>query len=277
MPIKIYKPTSPGRRNMSVLTYEELTARKPHKALLRPFIEKSGRNSQGKITVRHRGGGAKRHYRLIDFKRSDKLNIPAVVKTIEYDPNRSTFIALLQYSDGEKRYILCPQELKVGDRIMCSEKIKIKPGNCMQIGNIPAGFNVHNVELISGRGGQMIRTAGSWGKVASLEGPYAQVALPSGAIRFVHKNCYATIGILSNPDHNNVRIGKAGRKRHMGIRPTVVGKAMNACDHPHGGGEGHSPIGHIHPMTPWGQPTLGYKTRKRKYTNRWIDKDRRVK
>lgn len=275
MAVKKYKPTTPGRRNMSVNSFEELTAKKPQKALLKAQSQKAGRNNQGRITVRHRGGGAKRRYRTIDGRRYDKLNVPAKVETIEYDPNRTAFIALLVYADGEKRYIIAPNGLTVGSKIICSEKAKVKPGNRMKLSSIPIGFDIHDLELQPGKGSQSIRSAGSSGKVTSLETEMAQVMMPSGEVRFVSKNCYATVGTVSNLDHGNVVIGKAGRKRHMGRRPTVLGKSMNAADHPHGGGEGHGPIGMKHPKTPWGRPALGVKTRRRKDTDHFIAKKRK--
>lgn len=275
MPVKKYKATSPGRRNMSVNAYKELDGVKPHKSLLKSRHQKSGRNSQGRITVRHRGGGAKRRYRLIDKKRYDKLNIPAQVKSLEYDPNRSAFIALLVYADGDKRYIIAPSGLKAGDSIICSEKAKIKTGNRMQIRHIPAGFSIHDLELQPGKGSEAIRSAGSYGRITSLDSEMAQVTLPSGEVRYVSKECYATVGMVSNTDHSNVRIGKAGRKRHMGRRPQVLGKSMNTADHPHGGGEGGCPIGLKHPKTPWGKPALGVKTRRRKTTDHFIIKRRK--
>ena len=275
MAIKKYKPTSPGRRNMSVNAFEEITAKKPQKGLIKSQYQKSGRNNQGRITVRHRGGGAKRRYRVIDSKRFDKLNIPARVKSIEYDPNRTSFIALVVYADGEKRYIIAPNRLRVGNKIICSEKAKIKAGNRMLIKHIPVGFNIHDLELQPGKGSQAIRSAGSSGKVTSLEGKMAQITMPSGEVRYVPKECYATIGVVSNLDHSNIVIGKAGRKRLMGRRPKVLGKSMNAADHPHGGGEGHSPVGLINPKTPWGKPALGVKTRSRKDTNYLIAKRRK--
>ncbi|MBN1258626.1 50S ribosomal protein L2 [Candidatus Peregrinibacteria bacterium] len=278
MAIKKYKPTTAGRRQMSVVNYSELTKKKPEKRLLSSKKQNSGRNNTGRITVRHRGGGTKRQYRVIDSKRFDKLNISGVIKSLEYDPNRTAFIALVCYADGEKRYILAPVGLKTGDRVICSEKAKVKPGNRMQLKNIPIGFSIHDVEISPGKGGQMVRTAGSSGKLTSLDGPMAQVQMPSGSVRYVTKECYATIGVVSNPDHSNVVIGKAGRVRLMGRRPQVLGIAMNACDHPHGGGEGHSAIGLKHPKTPWGAPALGVKTRKRKkWSNNLIVKSRRKK
>ncbi len=276
MPVKKYKPTTPGRRNMSVNSFEELTTNKPHKSLLAKRHQKSGRNNQGRITVRHRGGGAKRHYRIIDNKRYEKLNVPARVASIEYDPNRTAFIALLVYADGDKRYIIAPHTLQVDDHIICSEKAKIKPGNCMQLRSIPVGFNLYDLELHPSKGAQAIRSAGASGKLMSLDSEMAQVMMPSGEVRFVSKDCYATVGIVSNLDHSNVVIGKAGRKRHMGRRPQVLGKSMNAADHPHGGGEGHTAIGPKQPKTPWGKPALGVKTRRaKKSTNYLIVKKRK--
>lgn len=276
MSLKKYKPTSPGRRNMSVIVYKDyLTTDKPYKPLLEAQIQKSGRNNLGRITVRHRGGGVKHMYRKIDFKRHTKLNIPAVVQSIEYDPNRTAFIALVMYTDGERRYILCPDGLKKGDQIICSPKAKVKTGNCMQLQNIPAGFAIHNVEIQPGRGGQIARSAGSSARVVSIDGAMAQVMFSSGAVRLIPKECYATIGLSSNLDHNNEIIGKAGRVRLKGRKPQVLGKSMNPVDHPHGGGEGHSPIGLKFPKTPWGLPALGVKTRKpKKYSNSLILKGR---
>ena len=272
MGIRVYKPTSPARRFMSVLTYEEITKKTPEKSLTTDLRHKAGRNNQGKITVRHQGGGARRKYRIIDFRRQ-KDGIPATVKAIEYDPNRTCFIALLNYADGEKRYILAPLDLKVGDVVMSGAESDIKPGNCLPIANIPLGTLIHNIELKPGRGGQMVRSAGTAAQLMPKEGAYAQVRLPSGEVRKVLMNCRATIGTVGNTDHENVRIGKAGRKRHMGIRPTVRGVVMNPCDHPHGGGEGRSPVGMPAPMSPWGKPTQGVKTRKhRKYSDKMIVK-----
>ena len=272
MAIRIYKPTSPARRHMSVLTYDEITTSTPEKSLLAPVKKHAGRNKQGKITVRHQGGGNKRKYRLIDFKR-DKFDVPAKVATIEYDPNRSAFIALLHYADGEKRYILQPVGLKVGDTLVSSDSADIIVGNSLPISSIPVGTLIHNIELKVGRGGQIVRSAGTFAQLMAKEGKYAQVRLPSGEVRKVPIGARATIGTVGNVDHENVRIGKAGRKRHMGIRPTVRGVVMNPVDHPHGGGEGKSPIGLPSPVTPWGKPALGYKTRKhKKYSNNMIVK-----
>ena len=263
MPVKVYKPTTPGRRNMSVVDYSGLTKKKPEKSLLAPKKSKAGRNAHGRITIRHRGGGVKRHYRKVDFRRTDKLDIPAKVAAIEYDPNRTAFIALLFYADGEKRYILAPEKLKEGDPVITSVAAKPKVGNRMQLKNIPVGYEIHDLELHLGKGGQLVRSAGATAKLMSLDADMAQVQLPSGEVRFIHKDCYATIGVISNADHMNVVLGKAGRVRKMGRRPQVLGKSMNAADHPHGGGEGHSPIGQKHPKTPWGAAALGLKTRKR--------------
>ena len=272
MAIRVYKPTSPARRFMSVLTYDELTKKAPERSLVTDLRKRAGRNNQGKITVRHQGGGAKRKYRIIDFRRN-KDNIPAKVAAIEYDPNRSCFIALLFYVDGEKRYILAPLDLKVGDTVMSGPEADIKPGNCLPIANIPLGTLIHNVEIKVGKGGQMVRAAGTSAQVMAKEGAFAQVRLPSGEVRKVSINARATIGEVGNVEHENVRIGKAGRQRHMGIRPTVRGVVMNPVDHPHGGGEGRSPVGMPAPMSPWGKKTQGVKTRKhRKYSDKLIVK-----
>ena len=272
MAIRLYKPTSPARRFMSVLTFEEITKKTPEKALCVTIKGKAGRNKQGKITVRHQGGGNKVKYRIIDFKR-DKLDVPAKVAGIEYDPNRSAFIALLHYADGEKRYILAPLGLKTGDVVISGVSADIKPGNSLPISAIPIGTLVHNIEIRPGRGGQLARSAGNSAQLMAKEGPYAQIRLPSGEVRKVPIGARATIGTVGNTDHENIRLGKAGRVRHMGIRPTVRGVVMNPCDHPHGGGEGKSPIGMPPPVTPWGKPALGLKTRKhKKYSNKMIVK-----
>jgi len=263
MAIKKYKPTSPGRRGMTVSAFEEITCTVPEKSLLESIKKTAGRNAQGRITVRHRGGGVKRKYRIIDFKR-DKDGVPAKVATIEYDPNRTAHIALLHYADGEKRYILAPLGLKVGDTVVSGEGADIKPGNALYIKDIPLGTMIHNIELHPGKGGQLVRSAGNSAQLMAKEGSYAQVRLPSGEVRMVLLKNKATIGQVGNIDQENVNIGKAGRKRHMGIRPTVRGSVMNPVDHPHGGGEGKSPIGRPGPVTPWGKPALGYKTRKTK-------------
>jgi len=274
MAIKKYKPTSPARRFMTALVGENIVRKKPEKSLLRPKKRKGGRNSYGRITVRHRGGGAKRHYRIIDFKR-DKDGIKAKVASIEYDPNRTANIALLHYVDGEKRYILAPEELKVGDFVESGPQADIKPGNALPLLNIPLGTVIHNIELAPGKGGQLVRAAGTAAQLMAKEGKYAQIRLPSGEVRLVNINCKASIGQLSNIDNENVTIGKAGRKRWLGIRPSVRGIAMNPVDHPHGGGEGRSPIGMPSPLTPWGKPTLGYRTRKKnKKSDRLIVKRR---
>ena len=270
MAIRVYKPTSPARRFMSVLTFEEVTKKTPEKSLLTDQRHKAGRNNQGKITVRHQGGGARQKYRIIDFKRC-KDGIPATVKAIEYDPNRTCFIALLYYADGEKAYILAPLGLKVGDTVMSGAEADIKPGNCLPIANIPLGTLIHNIEIKVGKGGQMVRSAGTAAQVMAKEGDFAQIRLPSGEVRKVSMKARATVGQVGNTDHSNVRIGKAGRSRHMGIRPHVRGVVMNPCDHPHGGGEGRSPVGMPAPMSPWGKPTQGVKTRKhRKYSDKMI-------
>ena len=270
MAIRVYKPTSPARRFMSVLTFEEITKKTPEKSLTTDLRHRAGRNNQGKITVRHQGGGARRKYRIIDFRRQ-KDGIPATVKAIEYDPNRTCFIALLFYADGEKRYILAPLGLKVGDTVMSGPTADIQPGNRLPIANIPLGTLIHNVEIKPGKGGQMVRSAGVAAQVMAKEGAFAQVRLPSGEVRKVPMTARATVGQVGNTDHSNVRIGKAGRKRHMGIRPTVRGVVMNPVDHPHGGGEGRSPVGMPAPMSPWGKKTQGVKTRKhRKYSDKMI-------
>ena len=263
MSIKIYNPTTNARRNMSVTDYTELSKNGPERSLLAPLNKNSGRNSYGRITVRHRGGGNRKKYRIIDFKR-DKFDMGAQVLSIEYDPNRSAHIALLQYEDGEKRYILAPAGLKAGDTVEAGANADIKPGNALPLANIPTGTFIHNVELYPGRGGQLARAAGNAAQLMAKEGAYALLRLPSGELRNVSVNCMATIGQVGNVDQENVKIGKAGRKRHMGWRPTVRGSVMNPNDHPHGGGEGKSPIGRPGPVTPWGKPALGYKTRAKK-------------
>ena len=261
MAIKKYKPTTPGRRGMTVTDYSVLSKVEPERSLLEPMKKSAGRNNLGRITVRHHGGGNRTKYRVIDFKR-DKVDMPAVVKTLEYDPNRSAHIALVQYEDGEKRYIIAPEGLKVGDTVMSGARADIKPGNCLPFANIPVGTIIHNIELYPGKGAQLVRSAGNMAQLMAKEGKYALVRLPSGEMRNVPVNCIATIGQVGNVDHENVNIGKAGRKRHMGWRPTVRGSVMNPCDHPHGGGEGKSPVGRPGPVTPWGKPAMGYKTRK---------------
>lgn len=277
MAVKKFRPTTPSRRNMTMATFEEITTDVPEKSLLVSKTKSGGRNAQGKITVRHRGGGAKQKYRIIDFKRR-KDGIPAKVATIEYDPNRSAYIALVVYADGEKRYIIAPVGLKVGDVIVSGPDADIKVGNTLPIANIPVGSVIHNIELQVGKGAQLVRSAGSSAQLMAKEGEYAQVRLPSGEVRYVRINCRATIGTVSNLTHEIVKIGKAGRKRHLGFRPTVRGSVMNPNDHPHGGGEGRSPIGHPSPLTPWGKPALGYKTRKtKKYSDKFIVKKRNKK
>jgi len=277
MAVKKFNPTTPSRRNMTMASFEEITTDVPEKSLLVSKKKTGGRNAQGKITVRHHGGGAKQKYRLIDFKRT-KDGIPAKVATIEYDPNRSAYIALVVYADGEKRYIIAPVGLKVGDVVVSGSDADIKVGNTLPITNIPVGTIIHNIELQVGKGAQLVRSAGSSAQLMAKEGAYAQVRIPSGEVRYVRVNCRATIGTVSNLTHEIVNIGKAGRKRHMGIRPTVRGSVMNPNDHPHGGGEGKSPVGHASPRTPWGKPALGYKTRKtKKYSDKFIVKKRNSK
>ena len=278
MAIKTYKPYTPARRGMTVSAFEGVEKKaKPERSLVETLKKHSGRNSYGRITVRHRGGGNKRKYRVIDFRR-DKLDMPAVVQRLEYDPNRSAFIALVKYEDGELRYVLAPVGLKAGDTILASAAADIKPGNCLPLANIPVGTIIHNIELQPGYGAQLVRSAGVAAQLLAKEGELAQVRLPSGEVRYVRMNCTACIGQVGNIDHENVHIGKAGRKRHMGIRPTVRGSVMNPNDHPHGGGEGKSPVGHPGPMTPWGKPAMGLKTRKAKNrTNKYIFKRRNAK
>ena len=278
MAIKSFKPYTPSRRNMTVSAFDGVDKKaKPERSLLEPLKKSSGRNSYGRITVRHRGGGNKRKYRIIDFRR-DKMEMPAVVQRLEYDPNRSAFIALVKYEDGELRYILAPVGLKAGDTVVSSASADIKPGNCLPIANIPVGTIIHNIELYPGRGAQLVRSAGAAAQLMAKDAELAQVRLPSGEVRLVRMNCTAVIGQVGNLDHENVHIGKAGRTRHMGIRPTVRGSVMNPNDHPHGGGEGKSPVGHPSPMTPWGKPAMGLKTRKAKNrTNKYIFKRRNAK
>jgi large subunit ribosomal protein L2 len=277
MPVKVYKPTTPSRRGMSVLTFEEITAKKPERSLLVSLKKHSGRNSYGRITVRHKGGGVRRKYRLIDFKRNT-TDAEATVVSIEYDPNRSANIALIQYEDGKKAYIIAPDKLSVGDKIRSSVEADIKPGNCLPLEFIPLGTLVHNVEMHPGKGAQLVRAAGMYAQVMAKENGYAQLRLPSGEVRMIALNCKATVGTVGNSDHENVNLGKAGRKRHMGIRPTVRGSVMNPCDHPHGGGEGKSPVGRPGPVTPWGKPAMGYKTRSKKNkSDKFIVKRRNAK
>jgi large subunit ribosomal protein L2 len=276
MAIKIYKPTSPGRRGMSVSSFEEITSTTPERSLLRPMQQKAGRNSSGRVTVRHRGGGHKRLYRVIDFKR-DKTGVPGKVATIEYDPNRSARIALVHYADGEKRYIIAPQGLKVGAALMAGPEAEVRVGNALPLQNIPLGTQVHNIELQPGKGGQMARSAGTSAQLMAKEGDYALLRLPSGEQRRVPVLCMATIGQVGNTDHANISIGKAGRKRWMGIRPAVRGTAMDPNSHPHGGGEGRTGVGMPGPKTPWGKPALGYKTRTNKMTDKYIVRRRSKK
>ena len=278
MAIKTYKPYTPARRGMTVSAFDGVDKKaKPERSLLETLKKNSGRNSYGRITVRHRGGGNKRKYRVIDFRR-DKLDMPAVVQRLEYDPNRSAFIALVKYEDGELRYVLAPVGLKAGDTILASAAADIKPGNCLPLANIPVGTIIHNIELQPGYGAQLVRSAGVAAQLLATEGELAQVRLPSGEVRYVRMNCTACIGQVGNIDHGNVHIGKAGRKRHMGIRPTVRGSVMNPNDHPHGGGEGRAPVGRPGPVTPWGKPAMGLKTRKAKNpTNKFIIKRRNGK
>ncbi len=271
MAVKVYKPTTPGRRNMSVQDYSMLTKKAPEKSLLEPLKKHSGRNNMGRITVRHHGGGNRRKYRIIDFKRQTEG--VATVIALEYDPNRTANIALIQYEDGKKSYIIAPVELKVGDKIAAGADADIKAGNALPIANIPVGTMIHNIELYPGRGAQLVRTAGAMAQLMAKENGMAQVRLPSSEVRLVRLDCMATIGQVGNIEHENVKVGKAGKTRHMGIRPTVRGSVMNPCDHPHGGGEGRSPIGRPTPVTPWGKPTMGYKTRNKKArTNKFIVK-----
>ena len=277
MGIKSFRPVTPSLRNMTVLTYEEITKSTPEKNLLSPLKKHSGRNNTGKITVRHHGGGCRRKYRMIDFKRN-KVDVFATVIGIEYDPNRTANIALLEYEDGERTYIIAPLGLTDGDKVISSEKADIKPGNCLPISSIPVGTVIHNIELHKGKGAQLVRSAGNSAQLMAKEAKYAHVRLPSGEVRLISVNCKAVIGTVGNVDSENVKIGKAGRSRHMGIRPTVRGSAMNPCDHPHGGGEGKAPIGHSGPRTPWGKPALGLKTRARKHrTDKFIVKRRNKK
>jgi large subunit ribosomal protein L2 len=277
MAVKKFNPTTPSRRQMTMPTFEEITTDKPEKSLLVSLKKQAGRNNQGKITVRHHGGGAKQNYRLIDFKRN-KDGIPAKVATIEYDPNRTAYIALVVYADGEKRYIIAPVGLKVGDVVVSGPDVDIKTGNTLPLKNIPVGSIIHNIELTAGKGAQLVRSAGSSAQLMAKEGDYATLRLPSGEMRYVRLECRATMGTVSNLTNEIVNLGSAGRKRHMGWRPTVRGSVMNPVDHPHGGGEGKSPIGHPGPLTPWGKPALGYKTRKhKKYSDRFIIKRRNAK
>ena len=275
MGIKKYRPYTPSRRNMTTLTNNEITKQTPEKSLLSKKKKNAGRNSYGRITVRHQGGGNRQKYRIIDFKRK-KDNMEATVIGIEYDPNRTSNIALIQYEDGEKAYILAPVGLKDGDKVVSGENVDIKSGNCLPIENIPVGTLIHNIELNPGQGGKMVKAAGGEAQLMAKEGEYAHIRLPSGEMRLVRAKCRATIGTIGNTDHSNVKIGKAGRTRHMGVRPTVRGSVMNPVDHPHGGGEGRAPVGHSGPLTPWGKPALGYKTRKKNNrTDKYIVKRRK--
>jgi len=276
MPLKIYKPVTPGRRGMTGYDFSNLSDVEPYKPLLTYIKSRAGRNRSGRVTARHQGGGVKRMYRIIDFKQQ-KFNIPGIVETIEYDPYRTARIALVKYPDGERKYILAPGELKVGMEIVTGEKTKIKPGNRMCLKNIPSGVAIHNIELNLKEGGKLVRSAGLSGQVVSVEEVYAQVKLPSGEIRLINKDCYASIGVISNEDHQNINLGKAGRKRYLGIKPTVRGKAKNVREHPHGSGEGCTPIGMPSPKTPWGKKALGVKTRHNKRTDKFIIKRRKSK
>lgn len=276
MAVKKYKPTSPGRRGMSGHSFDELSSSTPERSLIQKKRARGGRNVQGKVTVRHRGGGHRRRLRQVDFKR-DKHDVPARVASIDYDPNRSANLALLHYADGEKRYILAPLGLKVDDTVVAGENADIKAGNSLPIANIPTGTMIHNIELKEGRGGQLVRAAGSSAQLNAKEGDYAQIRMPSGEVRLVRQSCYATIGQLGNADHGNIKLGKAGRKRHLGFRPAVRGSAMSPRDHPHGGGEGRSPVGMPSPKSPWGKPTLGKKTRRNKATDQFIVRRRKKK
>ena len=269
MAVKKYKPTTPGQRDMTGYTFEEITKSTPERSLIIPLRKKGGRNAHGRVTVRHRGGGHRRFIRIVDFKR-DKFGVPARVAAIEYDPNRTARLALLFYADGAKRYIIAPVGVKVGDTLMSGPEAEIRLGNSLPISSIPLGTMIHNIEMKEGKGGQMVRSAGASAQLLAKEGDYAQVRLPSGEVRLVRQGCYATIGQVGNVDHSNIKLGKAGRKRHLGIRPTVRGSAMNPNDHPHGGGEGRQPIGMPGPKSPWGKPTLGYKTRRNKDTDKYI-------
>jgi large subunit ribosomal protein L2 len=276
MAVKKYKPVTPGTRGMTGYTFDEITKSKPERSLLVTKKNRGGRNAQGKVTVRHRGGGARRFVRLVDFKR-DKLGIPAKVAAIEYDPNRTARLALLFYADGEKRYILSPVDLKVGDTVLSGPTAEIRSGNALPISNIPVGTMIHNIEMKQGKGGQLVRSAGGSAQLLAKEGDFAQVRMPSGEVRLIHQVCYATIGQLGNLDHGNIKLGKAGRKRHLGIRPTVRGSAMSPRDHPHGGGEGRQSIGLPGPKSPWGKPTLGKRTRRNKKTDQYIVRRRSKK
>jgi large subunit ribosomal protein L2 len=275
MGIKIYKPVTPGLRGMTGSTFEEITKTKPEKNLTISKSRKAGRNVYGRITVRHRGGGSKQKVRVVDFKRR-KLDIPATVTAIEYDPKRSARLALLTYADGVKSYIIAPLGVKVGDKLVSGAEVDIRPGNCLPIDNIPVGTMIHNIEMQPGKGGQLVRSAGTSAQLLAKEGEYAQIRMPSAEIRLINKRCFAVIGQVGNVEHGQIKLGKAGRKRHKGFRPAVRGSAMNPNDHPHGGGEGRSPIGMPGPKSPWGKPTLGYKTRRNKSTNKYIFRSRHI-
>ncbi len=274
MAVKVYKPTTPGLRDMTGYTFDEITKSKPERSLIVIRKKHSGRNNQGRITVRHQGGGHRQFIRKIDFKR-DKLDIPAKVEAIEYDPNRTARLALLFYADGEKRYILAPVGVKVGDKLVSGANAEIRPGNCLPIANIPVGTTIHNIEMNLGKGAQLVRSAGTSAQLLAKEGDYAQIRMPSGEVRLIRQVCHATIGQLGNVEHSNIKLGKAGRKRHMGIRPAVRGTAMSPRDHPHGGGEGRQPVGMPSPKTPWGIPTRGYRTRRNKQTDQYIVRRRK--
>ena len=269
MPVKKYKPVTPGQRGMTGYTFEEITKSKPERSLLMPLRRQGGRNVQGRVTIRHRGGGHRRNIRIVDFKR-DKLEIPAKIAAIEYDPNRTARLALLHYADGEKRYILAPLGVQVGDSVVSSPTAEIRPGNALPISSIPVGTLIHNIEVRVGKGGQLVRSAGGSAQLLAKEGDFAQIRMPSGEVRLIRQTCYAAIGQVGNLDHSNIKLGKAGRKRHMGIRPTVRGTAMSPRDHPHGGGEGRQPTGMPGPKSPWGKPTRGYRTRRNKLSDQYI-------
>jgi len=269
MAVKKYKPVTHSRRGMTGYTFEEITKSTPERSLLVIKKQRGGRNAYGRVTVRHRGGGHRRYVRLVDFKR-EKHDIPAKVAAIEYDPNRTARLALLFYADGEKRYIIAPLDLKVGDTVLSGPNAEIRSGNCLPIANIPVGTTIHNIEVREGKGAQLVRSAGGAAQLLAKEGDFAQIRMPSGEVRLIHQKCYVTIGQVGNLDHGNIKLGKAGRKRHLGIRPTVRGSAMSPRDHPHGGGEGRQPIGLAGPKSPWGKPTLGYKTRRNKQTDKYI-------
>lgn len=270
MALKKYKPVTPGHRQRIILDHKEITRSAPEKSLTKRIKRRAGRNHEGRVTVRHQGGGARKVYRVIDFKR-DKVGVEGTIKSIEYDPNRTGYIALIQYKDGDRRYILCPNQVKVGMLIQAGPEADIRPGNALPLKNIPTGTNIHNVEIKVGKGGQLVRSAGTYAVLMAKNEEYVTLKMPSGEVRFIHRECYATVGEVSNADNRNIMIGKAGANRWRGKRPAVRGSAMNACDHPHGGGEGKAPVGHAGPRTPWGKPTLGYKTRNRKkITNKFI-------